>query len=180
MRVKPLIAIPLIAIALAGCAAQQPTPQQSSGVEEQTPLFSSDEEALAAAQAAYANYLEVSDQIARDGGAKPERLKEFVSDNLYSEQESAYLDLQKSGLHAGGTTSSDHFRVQDYVSSTTSTKMISYVCIDVSENPVLNSEGLDVTPTTRQSRIPLEIGFALFKDKVLIESSEVWSGTNFC
>ncbi|MFA9277378.1 MAG: hypothetical protein ACEQR4_06055 [Rhodoluna sp.] len=180
MRVKPLIAVPLVAIALAGCSTQQPAEETSTAAAQEQPLFSSDEEALAAAQAAYAKYLEVSDQIARDGGANPERLKGLVSTNLYSEQESAYKDLQKSGLHAGGTTKSDNYRVQDYSNSGTSRELISYVCLDVSENPVINSQGLDVTPSERQSRIPLVIKFSLSREKTIIESSEVWSGTNFC
>ena len=52
MRVKPLIAIPLIAVALAGCSTEQPAPKETTAAADQKPLFASDEEALAAAQAA--------------------------------------------------------------------------------------------------------------------------------
>ena len=181
MRVKPLITIPLIAIALAGCSAQPPTSKETTSATEQKPLFATDAEALAAAEAAYANYLEVSDQIARDGGANPERLKGLVSDALYSEQLSAYKELQSSGIHAGGSTAMDHFRIQNFSNLASGGTFTTYVCLDVSSNPVLDSQGSDVTPNNRQSRIPLSIGFVGEGSKsLIINSSEVWTGTNFC
>jgi hypothetical protein len=181
MRLKPLIAVPLIAIALAGCTTQQPEPQASVTRAEEQPLFATDDEALAAAQVAYAHYLEVSDQIARDGGANPERLKGLVSAELYSEQVTAYSDLQSSGLFAGGSTAMDHFRIQDIGTLELGKNMAAYVCLDVSNNPVLDSLGNNVTPEARESRIPLLIGFASNNNRgLIIETSEVWSGTNFC
>ena len=181
MRVKPLIAIPLIAIALAGCSVQQPAPKETAAATDQKPLFATDEEALSAAQSAYAKYLEVSDQIARDGGANPERLRGLVSDALYSEQLSAYKELQSSGIHAGGSTAMDHFRIQDFSNLASNDAFTTYVCLDVSSNPVLDSEGKDVTPSDRQSRIPLSISFiAEGSQHLIINTSEVWTGTNFC
>lgn len=179
MQLKSLIAVPLVVLALTGCSsqAQNLQPSETSGVEK--PLFASDEEALAAAQTAYAHYLEVSDQIARDGGANPERLKGMVSLGLYREQESAYSELQSSNFRAGGTTKMDSFHFQS--SPNLSGSLIAYVCLDVADNPVMDSEGNDVTPIGRQSRIPLTISFSSMGNReLLIESSEVWSGVNFC
>jgi hypothetical protein len=176
MRVKPLIAIPLIAIALTGCAAQQPAPEQSSVAEEQKPLFSSDEEALAAAQAAYANYLEVSDQIARDGGANPERLKGLVSDEIFEEQITGYNDVKMKRLNAQGNSYFDNFSIQ----STSADSITNYVCLRLSEIKVFDDSGLDVTPVGRDNNLPLELEWKLAGGKLVLEKSEVWTGQNFC
>jgi hypothetical protein len=180
MRFPALIAVPAIALALAGCSAQEPAtqPTTSSVVK---PLFSSDEEALAAAEAAYVNYLQVSDQIARDGGANPERLKGLVSTELYLEQKPAYVELEASGLHAGGVTTMDNFRIQDFSESGSKAYLTAYLCLDVSKNPVLNSLNQDVTPIGRESRIPLNVTFSFDGREIIsVDASEVWTGTNFC
>ena len=64
----------VISLMLGGCVpsapAASPTPEPSS-----TPVFASEEEALAAAEEAYAAYLAVIDEIHADGGAGVERLE---------------------------------------------------------------------------------------------------------
>ena len=176
MRVKPLIAIPLIAFALAGCSAQQPAPKETTAAADQKPLFASDEEALAAAQAAYANYLDVSDQIARDGGANPERLKGLVSDSLYSEQVSGYKDVNAKGLKASGASTFDNFRIQDITDSS----ITNYVCLRLSGIHVIDSSGSDVTPSGRDDNLPLQMEWKQVSGKLVLEKSEVWTGQNFC
>ena len=176
MRVKPLIAIPLIAIALAGCSAQPPAPQETTAATEQKPLFATDSEALAAAEAAYANYLEVSDQIARDGGANPERLKGIVSDHLYKESSDVFSTYQTNSIKVDGNTSFDSLHVAD-ISSKVATF---YVCLDVSGTNLLSADLEIVTPQNRQSRLPIVFGISKTGEMFKIESSEVWSGRNYC
>lgn len=177
MRVKPLIAVPLIAIALAGCSTQQPTEEISTAAAQEQPLFSSDEEALAAAQAAYANYLEVSDQIARDGGANPERLKGLVSKSLYSDELSGFKQLQDAAWFASGRSTFDGVHLQ----KTSGSEISAYLCIDHSQIRLLDAGGLDVTSPSRVDRYPLVVTFSSSDNGVLtIDSSNTWSGQNFC
>ena len=68
------------ALLLSGCLPQQPTatpPPEATAA----PIFASDEEALAAATAAYAAYLAMSDQILKDGGKDPDRNWISLSDD---------------------------------------------------------------------------------------------------
>ena len=141
MRFPALIAVPAIALALAGCSTQEPAAQPTSSTEVK-PLFASDEEALAAAEAAYTNYLQVSDQIARDGGANPERLKGLVSTELYEEQLTGYRDVESKGLRAIGGSYFDEFKLQENSSDFIST----YVCLRLAQIQVIDSTGATVTP----------------------------------
>lgn len=177
MRLKPLIAIPLIAIALAGCSMPQPEPQSSSTSAEEKPLFASDEEALAAAEAAYAHYLEVSDQIARDGGANPERLKGLVTPGQYIIELQNYKEYSQSGLRSSGTSAFDSF----HISNSDFNRFSTYLCVDVSNSKVLDASGLDVSPSNRENRWPLVVSFSFdSKWNALISGNETWTGKNFC
>jgi hypothetical protein len=182
MRVKPLIAIPLIAIALAGCSAQQPAPQASTATAEEKPLFTTDEEALAAAQAAYAHYLEVSDQIARDGGANPERLKGLVSNVLLAESTDFAEQIFKQGLHSEGSSLTDTFHIQGRSGNGSEEIISSYVCLRLSQVRIIDESGLDVTPSTRQDSLPMLLSFSINQktQNLILDSSEVWTGSNFC
>jgi len=176
MRVKALILVPLVAVALTACAAQvTPVPTTTEAVTEK-PLFATDEEALSAAQAAYANYLEVSDQIARDGGANPERLKGLVSESLYEEQLQGYQDVESKGLRAVGASKFDHFELQNNAGS----RLQTYVCLRLSGIQVLDSSGEDVTPSGRNNDLPLTLEWATSNGSMILETSEIWTGQNFC
>lgn len=176
MRVKPLIAVPLIAIALAGCSTQQPTEETSTAAAQEQPLFSSDEEALAAAQAAYAKYLEVSDQIARDGGANPERLKPLLSEDQFNIEKASFDNYVSSSIHSSGQMTFDSF----HLSNSSNSSISAYLCIDSSDSRVLDSTGSDVTPQGRIDRWPLLVSFVVQNDRLVISGSDTWTGKNFC
>ena len=176
MRVKPFLLVPLVAVALAACSTQAPVTLVTTEATSEKPLFATDEEALAAAQTAYANYLEVSDQIARDGGANPERLKGLVADGLYNEQLSGYKDVQSKGLRASGSSLFDHLSIQQNSDGLIQT----YVCLRLSSIKVLDGAGADVTPSGRNDNLPLNLGWTTKAGALVLETSEVWTGQNFC
>lgn len=176
MRLKPLIAVPLIAIALAGCTTQQPETQASATSAEEKPLFATDEEALAAAQAAYAHYLEVSDQIARDGGANPERLKYLLSEEQYQLEVTSFAGYTSSGIHSTGLMKFD----STHLANSGINNLSVYLCLDSSQSRIFDGSGEDVTPIGRIDRWPLFVSFESKNGSLVISGSETWSGTNFC
>lgn len=176
MRVKPLIAIPLIALALAGCSAQQPAPKETTAAAEQKPMFATDEEALAAAQAAYTNYLEVSDQIARDGGANPERLKGLLSSEQYLLEVNSFQNYVSKAIHSSGLTTFDSL----HLAESDAARISAYLCLDSSQSRVLDVNDKDVTPSNRVDRWPLLIHFEYLNGNLVLSGSDTWTGTNFC
>lgn len=175
MRFPALIAVPAIALALAGCSTQEPAAQPTTSTELM-PLFASDEEALAAAEAAYTNYLQVSDQIARDGGANPERLKGLVSQGLLESQFDTYREVTAKKVKALGASTFFNFKLQQ----TSANNVSNYVCLDVSGIRVVDSSGVDVTPIDRPNLLPLSLNWNVKGSQLILDSSEVWTGENFC
>jgi len=91
LAVAPL----LLALALAGCteSTRLPPPEPPAAGE---PLFASDEEALAAATAAYEEYLEVSNAVFREPPRNLAPLAEFVTER-FLENEKPIASIATSG-----------------------------------------------------------------------------------
>ncbi|MBK5238990.1 MAG: hypothetical protein JJE28_07770 [Actinomycetales bacterium] len=181
-RTAHLSFVALTALVLAGCSINaEPAPPQATPVIAATPMFASDEEALVAAEAAYRNYIDVSDQIARDGGVNVERLEPFISADLYHQQIQEYADVASKGLRASGASMFDSFKLESY--DPARDEIRAYVCIRVANIRVMDSAGNDVTPPDRNNDLPLQIVFARgleSEQSLSISQSEVWPGTNFC
>lgn len=177
MRLLPFLSVPVVALSLTACSVTSTTPAPVNTSSAETPAFATDEEALAAAQAAYAEYLQVSDQIARDGGANPERLSKYVSNSLFDEEIKGFQEIQTSALKAIGNSKFDTLHLQSNDGGSIST----YLCIDHSMIRIFDTSGTDVTNPTRSDRIPLVVTFqVLNNDRLIIEKSETWSGENYC
>lgn len=174
-------AVAVLAVLLvAGCVPGEPviTPEPDPGV---TPVFASDEEALAAATEAYARYLEVSDQITAEGGANPERLEPYVTPEQWAEELAGMKEWSDSGNMSVGASTFDRVTLQQYTSDPDLYQLTVYLCVDVSAVKVLDSTGSDVTRDDRINRYPLEVGFeASAPDDVLIARSEVWLDASYC
>lgn len=182
MRVPSLIAtVALVAVLLSGCLPQQPTPTPTPKPRS-TPVFATDEEALAAATTAYAAYLAVSDQIAADGGKNPERLEPFVTPEQLPDVLTSFNGYIARGLHAEGQSTFDSTALVQYEGGTQSSASIDiYLCLDVSKVRVIDESGADVTPADRRNRLPLQIGFESTATTTLrLARSESWTGDNFC
>jgi hypothetical protein len=166
---------------LSGCGTETPvaipTQQPTS-----TPIFASDEEALAAAQEAYAAYVVISDDIFADGGTGVDRLKAVVTSDQYEKEIVEYREVEDGGLHTSGRTKLDRVSLQNYdVSAMDGVKLVSlYACLDLSDVRVLNSRNEDVTPPDRDDRLPFETGFDFVEGHLLMAGGQPWSGKDFC
>lgn len=170
-------------VLLAGCVPGDPvvTPEPDPEV---TPVFASDEEALAAATEAYARYLEVSDQIAADGGADPERIQPFVSTDRYQIEAQLYQQLTGSGNRQEGSSSFDNAELQQFSQDSSGVPfVIFYVCLDLSATNLVDSIGTNITPPEVTLRSPFEITMTGTNDggrNLVLEGMERWPRSEFC
>lgn len=181
MRISALLLAGLVALTLTGCQTDDPIvvpqPEPSS-----TPLFASEEEALAAAEEAYAGYLAASDAVLADGGANPERTYEYLTETMQLQQAESLKLYTDSGWHSTGTSSFDRFDLQQFLDyGADGAEVTAYACLDVSKARILDEAGADVTPSDRPDRLPVELAFvAEGSAEMKIDRSDLWSGDDFC
>ncbi|MFP7760946.1 hypothetical protein [Marisediminicola sp. LYQ85] len=178
-RVGAFGAAAILTVILAGCATAAPTPAPSASPQSD-PVFATEEEALAAAEEAYAEYLAVSDEVAQDGWADTNALHDVArSEALQQDLEDAAMLSGEGNAQIGQTTFS-RLRLQDWGSEKALT---AYVCLDVSAVDIVNEDGDSTVPTERLDLYPLEIELAHVDgstDDLLLTRSDLWSGENFC
>lgn len=169
---------------LAGCMPPEPI-VTAPPEPEVTPIFASEEEALAAATEAYAKYLEVADQILADGGNDPERILSVATPEWAAAQYDDYARARAEKLHSTGATTFDSVALQNYDRGAVSGVAIVriYACIDVSAVDVFDENGKSLVIDTRPNRAPFEVEFEESKPppKRLLVADEVpWGGQDFC
>jgi hypothetical protein len=179
MRTGSLLVTAALLLALTGCVPTG-TPSASPSATA-TPVFASDAEALAAAEKAYAAYVNTSDQILIDGGSHPERLKPLVSATLYAEELKGFQLTATNGWHSTGGTTYDHFSLEAYNPDDQKALVVAYVCSDVSHVDVFDSNGASVVSPGREERTPFEATFSLQgSSKLVLASDELWTGGGVC
>ena len=172
-----LLIVPVLA--LSGCTPTPP-PAVTAPKPSSTPLFATEDEALKAATEAYAAYLKVSDQIASDGGLHPERIEPYVTPSQMKNETRGFALYSQQGRRAQGATSFSGARIQQFDSQSVDI----YACVDFSGTQLLDSSGVDITPTDRSDRQGFELEFKVHRgsgrNDLLLNGSELWSGDGVC
>lgn len=172
----------VLLLSLTGCAST-PKPAPTSSSPTAAPIFASDEEALAAATEAYANYLRVYDSGWANG---PSHMATYLALSTGEAHENEVASLAKweaDGWYATGTTTFDSMRLQSVELEKGVQKVRTYLCLDISQGDVLDSNGNSVARPDRPLRLPLEVDFDAKSPEptdLRISRSDVWSGKNFC
>ena len=165
----------------AGCTAPSTSePAPTSNPPTVAPVFASDEEALAAATEAYAEYLSVAGKIAHEGGVDSQRMADVAVDEAFETETAALTGMADAGTVGVGQVKFDSLELQEVDSG--SGAVSAYVCLDVSESDVIGASGESVVPADREERLPLQIGFVFDRDlqRLLLGRSQLWDGENFC
>ena len=173
----------MVVLSVAGCV-QPPTHVIPTSEPSSKPVFASNAAALAAAKKAYVGYLAASDAISQDGGKNPQRISPWVTKDRAAIEIKQFAGIAKTGDHIDGSSSFSIFRLQQLTQSPAGhVELSAYVCDVVSNSRIIDRSGSDVTPSTRQDVIPIEVDFQNVKTgarSFLVEGSTPWSGTNFC
>jgi hypothetical protein len=169
--------------AVVGCASAPPPPPTPSSTTA-APVFASEEEALAAATEAYAAYIRVVDEVLATGGGNALPLSEVSSgEALAAETETAAMFASR-GYRSVGSSTFDSLEIQAVHRDEDGRVSIGvYVCSDVTAVDVVDGSGNSVVTAERSDRYPLEIhleNHPTEQQRLLIASSEAWTGRNFC
>lgn len=176
-----LVPLLLLAAALGGCtpSTRLPPPEPSAAGE---PLFASDEEALAAATAAYEEYLAVSNAVFRQPPRDLRPLEGVATSEFIENEEPFAEQLDENGWSISGLSTLIGVELQQiFDGPSDSAVLVVYVCLDVSGARVFDAAGVDVTPADRADEVTLEVEMiATSADVLLVNRSELWANSITC
>jgi hypothetical protein len=164
---------------LAGCDGGDPIPTLPP-TPSATPIFASEEEALAAAEDAYAAYLAMSDLIASEGGTQPERIAPFVTAEQLPDELDGSAFFVESGIRSVGASKVTKIALQQFNQGHDAAEIVFYACVDVSGVAILDHEGADVTPADRPPVVALEVAMVGSRQNLLLADSDQWVDSQFC
>jgi hypothetical protein len=171
----------VVLLTMSGCSgAPAPTaaPAPSSAA---APIFATDEEALAAAEAAYGEFESVSQAIASQSGADADRIADVATPAYVPDLLDEFAQYAELGIHVEGNATLDHFSLVQQELDESGIQLTIYVCRDVSGVVVRDSNGADVTPADRDDRTPLIASLVGTNPTDLaVDTVELWSGDDFC
>jgi hypothetical protein len=185
LRARVVIGIAVAAtavLALAGCV-QSPPRVIPTAEPSVAPVFASDAAALAAAKKAFTGYVAASNAIGNDGGSHPERIATWVTSTRLKTETTAFAKFAQTGDRLTGSATFSSFSLQELDDSNGHVSLTAYACDEVADTRLLNASGTDITPSTRQDQIPLEVRFenkSTGSHVLLVDGSDPWSGSNFC
>lgn len=145
-----------VGIGLVGCVPG-PDASPSPTATAAGPRFASDEEALAAAEEAYAAYLAMSDRIAQDGGRDPERIAEFVTEEQLAVDIDSYQALRDAEVRQMGTA---QLVASDLVSAElegTTREIVMSVCVDYAGSRLVRSDSTEVETRREGSTVAAQV-----------------------
>lgn len=169
-------------LALSGCGTGDPLPTLPP-TPSTAPVFASEEEALAAAEAAYGAYLDVWNMVAREGGVNPERIRPVSAGAFYDSELEGLKTFSDNGWRSEGDSAVAAAILQyaDLETGSREAVVAAYVCLDVSGLDVVDADGASVVSPNRPSLQAFEVTFDLTVDDSLVPSDSVpWEPESIC
>lgn len=169
-------------LALSGCGGGDPLPTLPP-TPSSTPVFASEEEALAAAEEAYAAYLEVWNLVASEGGLRPERLETLATGSFLESELDGIQSFVENGWRSVGSSilTSAQLQYADLGSETGSGVVGAYICIDLAGLDVVDANGASVVSSSRPDLQAFEVYFDLTSEGALVPSdSAPWDPVGVC
>ena len=181
-RVGAALAVLVAALAVGGCVEDDPDTTPSPDPTS-TPLFESDEEALAAAEEAYSRYQAVEDVVFAEGGAGSERIEKVAVRDALEAARLGFAELASNGYRGVGRTKFDSLELQQYSTEIESENVvIAYICLDFSESDIVDQTNSSIVSPDRLVRQPYEVSFDMSPsdDGLILAMREPWTGAGTC
>ncbi|MDO9590972.1 MAG: hypothetical protein Q7J04_07515 [Microcella sp.] len=167
-----------LVLPLAACVegARIPDAQPSSSV---APLFASDEEALAAATAAYEEYLAVLDGALQEPLTVEPSFEKVAEGQARDSALESIREFVREGLRISGPRVVGNVDLQQW-SSHGDAEVTAYFCEDISGVLLLNANGDSLTEGDRPDYTVFEATVAFVGDQGLVVEREFWSNEESC
>ncbi len=174
-----VIPLVVLALALVGCteSTRLPPPEPPAANE---PLFASDEEALAAATAAYEEYLAVVDAALADPSATADSLGAVAAGDALREVQNSVSTFADRGWRFDGTRLLTDVELQQAVHNEERVLVVMYVCESVSGVDVLDEQGVSVVEATRPDLTAFEVALEISSARAHVVERVLWSDQRFC
>lgn len=170
----------MAALALSGCAPAE-APETAAPVPKLSPttpgsVFLSNDEAVAAASAAYERFLAVEQEVGAAGGAGRERFAAVAADPFLSELEASYSAMEAAGNRVESAYAVSDQRLQQRWTEGGIEQIIIYACVDWSASRLFDAAGTDISKPDQLKRLTMQIeATASSATDVKIAGSELWS-----
>lgn len=173
------VALGLLLTGCVGAPAPMPTPTEESTA---APIFASDEEALAAAEAAYQRFIDTTTMITNNGGAPSEKLKSVATGAALDEESDAAKRFREEGFRTIGIVTFRVHKLQSVAQDADARTVITlYVCDDLREVDLLNAAGESMVVEGRVVDVPYIVAVtAIDADNLRVSEKELWTRDNFC
>jgi hypothetical protein len=176
------VAVLFVAAALAatltacGANAEPAETTPTASATAAAPVFASEEEALAAAEDAYREYLRIYDSVLHNGGQNPEVLTDVTTGEALKEALDGAKEFRDKGLRSVGSRSITRIALQAVDGSS----VRFYVCENVDDVDLIDARGASLVAPDRPSETPFEVLLSLSGSGVRISERVLWSGEDIC
>lgn len=176
-------ALSAILLVLTACvpAPDVVVPVEPTGAQ---PVFASDEEALAAAVAAFEEYQSVAYGLYLAGSPDFETLQGLVTDEWFQQEVRSAEEFESDGLTIDGGATTIESRLQQWWEEPAGVAhVVVYICEDISATRIIDARGKDVTPVDRDDTVPIEVvlvSSSLDLNSLLISEVRPWAASGFC
>lgn len=145
----------------------------------------SDEEALEVATTVFKRYLEISNQIYNEGGAKPERIDVIASKIVAARDHAGFAEVSESTRTLLGKVELVKTTLQSRLLEPDETGSLAavYACVDLRGTDVLDTTGVSIVSPDRPNTRTWEVGIgpgAAGQDEYIVTHKEVWSESAEC
>lgn len=171
----------VLALVLSGCiGAHGPTPTPSAPSSPE-PIFASDEEALAAAEAVYGQFLIASAQATGSGGTDVDALEGVATGEAYQAQLDSAANYAKDNIHSTGQRTFTTHSLQSHSGDPDRGAIVTfYVCDDLRALDVVDASGVSVVAPDRIEDVPYLVVVEGRADSLKVSEKDLWERENFC
>ncbi len=171
MRSLSVVVVASLALGLTGCVQGAP-PSDPSPTPTAAAFFDSDEEALAAAEKAYREYVRVARRLIHDGSVPLADLDEVTTADFREVERRAIELVRADGLRIEGDPVIVWVTLQSYEHDGT---VVIYLCESVADVSVFDALGQSLVEPDRPSESTLEATLVPVDSTLRVSARKLWS-----